>query len=160
MNCLEFPASLSQDTNATLSMCYISSFFRFEKLRDRKSDIVTWWVMKTVIPEFMLLKYCLCNIYIYIYIPGDVPTLVMIFRQRLWEEDRVIWLVYINISIITWRMRHQVNPKCQCISNIIHDVTSQYLRRNAQHILILVFKVQIFHSKVHPRNKIWRSINL
>jgi len=42
MNCLEFPASLSQDTNATLSMCYISSFFRFEKLRDRKSDIVTW----------------------------------------------------------------------------------------------------------------------
>ena len=42
MNYTEFPASLSQVQNATLLMCYISSYYRFEKLYDRKTDIVTW----------------------------------------------------------------------------------------------------------------------
>jgi hypothetical protein len=42
MDFLEFFAILSQAKNATLSICYISSFYRFGKLRDRKSDIVAW----------------------------------------------------------------------------------------------------------------------
>ena len=160
MNYTEFPASLSQVQNATLLMCYISSYYRFEKLYDRKTDIVTWWVMKTAIPEFMLLKYCLRNIYIYIHththIHRDVRILVMMFRQpSLRRGPCNLVSIYQNFNYYLTTV-HQVNPKCRCISSIIHDIRSQYLRRNAHLILMLFYKVKNAHGKVHPRNKSWR----